>query len=1576
MEHKARTKALSWLLSLALMLGLLPGMSLPAQAAASPKVTLDFTDYGWGIPNSNTTALCSYTNGTYSIELYGTGSNGYKQNSGFLILGKENSYLKLPAFDFAVAKIVVTGHSGASTSVKTNIFVGDNAVSTEVTGSTGTNTFEIASAYQTAGNVYKLKINSNHNAQITKIEIYEKESVSVSSVTFDSSAEAISAGDIVAITASVKPDGPNGADDRTVKWGVNNSNVKLYFDSSCNSEVGMDATSALTVYAKGMSVGDATVTVTSNADNTKSATCAVTVNTPSAYNAYTVKSSDTYDTLQYKVVGFNNMDWYIIEDNSTAANAGTVTLLATGSMGQMKFNEETDRGNDYDISNIAEYIETFTYDGNSFASVADAIKTVTLTTSSYDGESSVEYESVKLYLLSTSEAQALPEAVRAIGEWWWLRSPGDDSTKAACVNSQGVVYDRGSSVTYEDYIRPALQLDLSKVTFNSESRTFDMKPTHAHAFTGYTVNGATITTTCMAVDREAACPLKDSEYVATLTICAPTAGGGSATLTGFDDFGVTAENIEYSSNGGSTWSTEAPSGNGFYMARITVSDGAETPTTYTATVTYGVNAIKKDESFNAAEANGDFDVPAVAAANATVTITTVPATGYELKDIKVTKDGDKTTVAADKDGNNGTFTMPAENVTVTATFQLHDYSINKSDMTNGGVTVAQTAKMGDTVTVTVNPATGYELETLTVKDSKNGSVTVTNNAFVMPADDVTISATFKKINYTITNGVDSTTAHGSVTVAATAQMDDTVTVTVNPDVGYELGELKFNDTAITPDTDGAYKFTMPAENVTVTATFALRDVTVKLNADADDTACAAELLTEDFAPAGESFTSRAGETFVLRVSTDEDYDYTIKFNDSMDGANAALTVFSDEDYTTYAKYLEDNGLAIPAQTDLYRVTMPVLAEGDLNIAVTFGEVKSFTVLYQPTTAVQDTETVWCKFTNSENQTYAAEMTKGLNMNGVTVWSVSLKSAFDPNQIAFIKGSKDADTDTLQSALDGASLTACSAQTNTDWKAISGDQYMVIGGNAKAVATAFVDGDEYSKFEIAVCPTDEQGNVTTAGTVTAPAAPAKTGYTFKGWRGFKYDESGKASEEIYAAGAVVPVYRNTTLSAVWAPVTPNVKFNPNNGGEIISIDATYGDPIMPQAAEKAGYILENWTVGKSVTESGKFFSKGSTFDFNTGITEDLELNANWKHVHSYTCVPVDYSAFGDALEKYYKYRPYLHIEFCSCLDVHIVAHTFNESGLCTGCGYTKPNATEAKLEVSYWKDGAASAWMTEDSRTVKINEEVTVDAFDQIGSYAFSKWQYSTDNGQTWEDLAAATMVGFIIPCSVQVRALYVSTITEPQISLSARNYITQAQGYNWKSVLFQMNYKIPDGYTFVDAGIRMGDNGGISYYEMKEYKQSTGQKAAVIGADLAVNCIPFVGGGLSGFLTNQTMNLISGDDGPQYYYESRENNVLDEYTAATLSEYMYESKPVNVEKYPPIYWETKAQTKSQTGSVNTLTPLSFIQKNNGKHYIYGMAYLTYKDSTGEHTIYTEALPVTRDSIPNYTVKATPNGMTH
>ena len=88
------------------------------------------------------------------------------------MMGKKDAYINFPTYSQDVEKIVVTGRSGASASTGMNVYVGNNAVSTETTGCTGTNTYEIASGYQAAGTQYTLKVTSNHNAQITMIEVF------------------------------------------------------------------------------------------------------------------------------------------------------------------------------------------------------------------------------------------------------------------------------------------------------------------------------------------------------------------------------------------------------------------------------------------------------------------------------------------------------------------------------------------------------------------------------------------------------------------------------------------------------------------------------------------------------------------------------------------------------------------------------------------------------------------------------------------------------------------------------------------------------------------------------------------------------------------------------------------------------------------------------------------------------------------------------------------------------------------------------------------------------------------------------------------------------------------------------------------------------------------------------------------------------------------------------------------------------------------------------------------------------------------------------------------------------------
>ena len=79
------------------------------------------------------------------------------------------------------------------------------------------------------------------------------------------------------------------------------------------------------------------------------------------------------------------------------------------------------------------------------------------------------------------------------------------------------------------------------------------------------------------------------------------------------------------------------------------------------------------------------------------------------------------------------------------------YDVSAPSVKHGDVTVSpKNAKAGDTVTITVKPDSGYELDTLTVKDASGSKIKVKDKGdgkftFTMPASKVTVSAEFAEI---------------------------------------------------------------------------------------------------------------------------------------------------------------------------------------------------------------------------------------------------------------------------------------------------------------------------------------------------------------------------------------------------------------------------------------------------------------------------------------------------------------------------------------------------------------------------------------------------------------------------------------------------------------------------------------------------------------------------------------------------------------------------------------------------------------------------------------------------------------
>ena len=248
------------------------------------------------------------------------------------------------------------------------------------------------------------------------------------------------------------------------------------------------------------------------------------------------------------------------------------------------------------------------------------------------------------------------------------------------------------------------------------------------------------------------------------------------------------------------------------------------------------------ESFTIAKGsmtNGDVTVASSATYGSTVNIVAAPETGYQLSALTYTVDGGSP-VNITGTGNDRIFTMPAGNVKINATFAPKSYTIEKDSMTNGSVTVDSSADYGSTVNVSASPATGYQLSALTYTVSGGSPVNIagTGNtrSFTMPAGNVTINASFAPLTYSIAK---SAMTNGSVTVASSADYGSTVTLTIAPNAGYELGEISASTAsgAVTLSGEGktsgsARTFAMPAGNVTISATFAKTHLGTKDKPDA------------------------------------------------------------------------------------------------------------------------------------------------------------------------------------------------------------------------------------------------------------------------------------------------------------------------------------------------------------------------------------------------------------------------------------------------------------------------------------------------------------------------------------------------------------------------------------------------------------------------------------------------------------------------------------------------------------------------------------------------------------------------
>jgi Leucine-rich repeat (LRR) protein len=197
--------------------------------------------------------------------------------------------------------------------------------------------------------------------------------------------------------------------------------------------------------------------------------------------------------------------------------------------------------------------------------------------------------------------------------------------------------------------------------------------------------------------------------------------------------------------------------------------------------TLTVNAESKD--------NGSVDGGGIYVTGTSIELIATPNTGYIL-------DSWSPSPCANS------FTMPAKDLICTATFVPVYQLTTVTSLGNGSVDGGGSYKEGTSINLTATANSGYSFS--------GWSPSPCANSFTMPANDLTCTANFTAIPYTLTvnhsgNGSVGGNGSGSYTV------EDTINLTATPD-----SEYSFSGWSPSPC---ANSFKMPANNLTCTATF-------------------------------------------------------------------------------------------------------------------------------------------------------------------------------------------------------------------------------------------------------------------------------------------------------------------------------------------------------------------------------------------------------------------------------------------------------------------------------------------------------------------------------------------------------------------------------------------------------------------------------------------------------------------------------------------------------------------------------------------------------------------------------------
>ena len=287
----------------------------------------------------------------------------------------------------------------------------------------------------------------------------------------------------------------------------------------------------------------------------------------------------------------------------------------------------------------------------------------------------------------------------------------------------------------------------------------------------------------------------------------------------------------------------------------------------------------------------------------TVTLTFVLDSGMSLQSVTVTDASGNEVSTTRGVGNVYTFVMPDSSVTVSyLAVSTQEYNITLDYETSDAIVTSSdaTAHSGETITITVRLSSGKYLSGVNVTGTSGDSVDVTKASdtqytFVMPNEAVTVSILTGAYEYSVTLG----TVEGATITASVDGLPDVSAVTYGTEVNVSVVldeahkathyissiSILANNNAVDYEVNGYgnYTFSMPANNVTISATLAQRSENMNIG------------------------------TFVERLAA-EDATYTVRVigeGTSLDEEDPTVTTTEVKEFTpnnySILKYIGDTG---------------------------------------------------------------------------------------------------------------------------------------------------------------------------------------------------------------------------------------------------------------------------------------------------------------------------------------------------------------------------------------------------------------------------------------------------------------------------------------------------------------------------------------------------------------------------------------------------------------------------------------------------------------------------------------------